>query len=390
MDLQDKVLDKFMKQMNKGGDVIVPSSSPTSTLLRIPFGNTILDVATGGGAPQGKIIRFYGPLSSGKTQNALKIYAVNQHRCRFCWNTKETCTCGNKYRMFRLAFIDLENSWSPQWASSNGILINEDPADPNILVSVPETGEQAMDIVDSLIRLRLANIIIFDSVAQAVPSVELTKSIQDFAGGKVGAHSLVVNAAMRKWQHGLNTRMEQYAPLVVLINQVRETLDQYNPETTPGGRGQGFASALDIRFQRLKYRTDKGVTKGLAEFAPDKGSPVAQLQRFLVAKSKICPSGRVGEFWMWQAKDGDRSPGDIVYGSSLFQYAKHFGVIVKQAGEYIIVETGETLGSKIDSAIEYLEKHPDTQNQVSEFIREAAKDGKGRSSGLDESSEEDS
>lgn len=371
----ERKLASFLEAVNKEGSVLVPADQHkgTGSSIRAPFGNLLLDVASGGGLPPGKIVRIFGMQSSGKTQIALRLFKNNQHRCRRCWLEKQTCACEGNFTPFRLAYINLENIWDKDWIEKNGIVIDDEYK--NVLVSEPESGEQAVDIVDSLIRTRLASIIIVDSLAALVPSIELEKSATDFIGGQVGAHARIVNAAMRKWVNALIDRKSEentLPPLVICINQIRQTLDQYNPEVTPGGKGQAFASSFDLRVDRLKYKTDKGKVKGLNENAPDLGEPVAQRVRFHIPKSRISSSGSVGEFWIWQKKDSlsNKNVGDLDYDTSLIDYALRYKVVSKDK-EYVTCD-GEVMGKSKEVLADYLKSNPATVERIIELIRQKA------------------
>lgn len=379
--MTDKKLKGILEKLNKDGLVVFPAETPAEfKVKKIPFGNMLLDVVTRGGAPQGRLIRIFGPYSAGKTQIALNIYKANLNRCHNCWELDKDHK-GNKncWEPFRLGYVDLENSYDPSWLEKLGIPVNPDPDNPNIYKVVPNSGEQAVDVVDVMIRTRMVSVLIIDSLAAMLPSIEAEKEAQESIGGQMGIAAKLLNSGMRKWTHGLisSPGEETKAPLIVCINQIRETMDQYSPETTPGGQGQVFASSLDIRLERKSYRTDKGKVKGLGENAPDKGNPVAQLVRFQILKSKISPSGRVGEFWIWQADDPTMpgyGPGMVAYGASLMEYATRFGVIEKKEGEYVTSD-GETLGSKKDEAEEKLFNDLSLQERVIELIRERILNG---------------
>lgn len=344
--MSDTSIEDIMAALNKNGAVIQQSEIPGQIKeKKIPFGNLMLDVASNGGLPSGKIVRFIGHYSSGKSQVALRLFAHNQDRCHNCWEPKETHTC-KKFVNFKLAYVDLENVYSPEWSSKNGIKITKE--NNPVYRVIPESGEHAVDIVDTLIRSRSVSVIIIDSLAAMVPSIELEKSVQDFVGGQVGAHAKIVNAAMRKWVHAsLVSDSTTPPPLVICINQIRQTTNQYAPESTPGGLGQGFASVFDLRLERKKYMTDKGKIKGLSEFGQDAGEPVAQLVQYKIPKSRICSSGAIGEFWIWQKDDTStgKKVGDIAYGSALYEYAVRYGAIKKVRKSYVVVDTGEEIGT---------------------------------------------
>ena len=363
----DKKTQAILDLLNKNGNVILPAKSG-SNIKKIPSGNLYIDIATKGGFPQGKIIRIIGNLSASKTQTCLRFFATNQNRCHNCWDDKPVCKCG-KYEPFKMVYVDLENTLDPQWAEMNGVVIDEE--NPRFFRVTPQSGEQAVDVIDALIRKRFASVIIVDSLAALVPTIELEKASQEGVGGQVGIHARIINSAMRKWINALISDGDAPAPIVICINQIRLTTDTYNPETTPGGKGQGFASSLDIRLERKKFLTNKGKTKTLGDKNSEHGENVAQLVQFHIPKSKISPPGASGEYWIFHDNYPEMGKviGDYDYGPSLMEYALRYGVITKVKSEYIVADTGQVLGTKKDEVGEAIQKDRQLLAELSEKIR---------------------
>ncbi|HEY3398560.1 MAG TPA: recombinase RecA [Armatimonadota bacterium] len=287
----------------------------------IPTGSLTLDIALGvGGLPKGRIVEIYGQEGSGKTTLAQHIIA-------------ETQKMGGV-----AAFIDAEHAFNREYAENLGINLDE------LLVSQPDTGEQALDICDTLVRSGAVDCIVIDSVAALVPSAELQGDMGDT---HVGLQARLMSQALRKLAGNVSTA----GTLVVFINQIREKIGVMfgNPETTPGGRALKFWSSVRLELQRRA--TIKSGTDIL-------GSRV----NVKVVKNKVAPPFRNAEF-------------DIIFGRGFSQE----GCIIDEATNLNITErTGswysygsERLGQGRENAVQFILDHPEVARDLENQVRAA-------------------
>lgn len=310
------------KQFGKGS-VMKLGQDAVVNVPAIPTGSLTLDVALGvGGVPRGRVIEIFGPESSGKTTVALHIIAEAQKRGGFA------------------AFIDAEHALDPQYATNLGVNLDE------LLVSQPDTGEQALEIAEALVRSNAIDVLVIDSVAALVPRAEIEGEMGD---SHVGLQARLMSQALRK----LSGVISKSKTSAVFINQIREKVGVMfgNPEVTPGGRALKFYSSvrLDVRrIESLKAGSDQ---------------IIGNRTKVKVVKNKVAPPFKVAEF-------------DILYGKgvsfegSLIDLGLDHNVISKSGAWYSYGE--ERLGQGRENVREYLIENPDMRNEIENKVREAA------------------
>lgn len=309
---RDKTLDMTLQQIQKRhglGAIMKMSERTTLRMESIPTGALSLDIALGiGGVPRGRVTEIYGPESSGKTTLALHIVAEAQKAGGVC------------------AFIDAEHALDPVYASAIGVDID------NLLISQPDTGEQALDIADQLIRSGAIDVIVVDSVAALTPRAELEGEMGD---SHVGLQARLMSQAMRK----LTANLNKSRTTCVFINQLREKVGVMfgSPETTPGGRALKFYSSV-----RLDVRRIEAIKNGT--------EMVGNRTRAKVAKNKCAPPFRLAEF------DIMYSQGISLEGSLLDVGVDH-GVVNKSGAWYTF--EGEKLGQGKENAKLHLQENPE-------------------------------
>ncbi|MBP3816460.1 MAG: recombinase RecA [Firmicutes bacterium] len=314
----ESALAQIQKQFGQGAIMKMGEGADIQDLEVISTGSTSLDIATGvGGVPKGRIIEIYGPESSGKTTLTLHIVAEAQKK-------------GGK-----AAFIDAEHALDPIYARNLGVKVDE------LLVSQPDTGEQALEICDMLARSGALDVIVVDSVAALVPKAEIQGDIGD---AHVGLQARLMSQALRKLAGTVN----RSNTCIIFINQLREKVGVMfgNPETTTGGRALKFYSTM--RFDVRRVETIK------------KGENVlGNRTRVKVVKNKVAPPFKKAEF-------------DIMYGTGISKS----GDIVDCATEADIIEKsgswysylGERIGQGRENVKLYLEEHPDLMNEIEEKL----------------------
>lgn len=319
----DMALKSIEKDFGKGSIMRLGEASARMNVEVIPTGALPLDIALGlGGIPRGRIIEVYGPESSGKTTVALHMIAEAQKMDGYA------------------AFIDAEHALDPVYAKALGVDVD------NLLISQPDTGEQALEIADALVRSGAIDIIVIDSVAALVPRAEIDGDMGD---SHVGLHARLMSQALRK----LTGVISKSKTCMVFINQIREKVGVMfgSPETTTGGRALKFYSTirLDIRkSEPLKNGTDI----------------VGNKTRVKVVKNKIAPPFKQVEF-------------DIMYGQGISHEGclVDLGVtmdIVDKSGAWFSYE-GTRLGQGRENAKEYLKTNPEVAKEIDGKIREKAK-----------------
>lgn len=312
------VLSKIEKQYGEGS-VMILGDDVKLDIDAIPTGSLALDIALGiGGIPKGRIIEVYGPESSGKTTLALHMLAEAQ---------KMDGTG---------AFIDAEHALDPGYAKNLGVDVE------NLIISQPDTGEQALEITEALVRSNAVDLIIIDSVAALVPKAEIDG---DMGAAQIGLQARLMSQALRKLTGAIN----KSKCTVVFINQLREKVGIMfgNPETTTGGRALKFYSSV-----RLDIRKSENIKKG--------DEIIGNRVRVKVVKNKIAPPFRQAEF-------------DIMYGKGISSVGNILDVaaeadIVKKAGAWYSYGE-ERLGQGRENAKDFLEENPDILKEIDNKVR---------------------
>jgi recombination protein RecA len=315
----DAALAQIEKQFGKGSIMKLGEASAKMQVEVIPTGSLALDIALGvGGVPRGRVIEVYGPESSGKTTVSLHMIAESQKM-------------GGS-----AAFVDAEHALDPIYAKALGVDID------NLLVSQPDTGEQALEICEALVRSGAIDIIVVDSVAALVPRAEIEGEMGD---SHVGLHARLMSQALRK----LTGAISKSRTTVVFINQIREKVGVMfgNPETTTGGRALKFYSSI-----RLEVRRVETLKQGQ--------EMVGNRTRVKVVKNKVAPPFKQADF-------------DIMYGEgisregSIIDVAAEFDIISKSGAWYSY--EGERLGQGRENVKEFLKQNPAIANEVEQKIR---------------------
>ncbi len=319
---KDKALDaallQIQKQFGKGAIMKLGDDNALTDIQAISTGSITLDVATGiGGVPRGRIIEIYGPESSGKTTLTLHIIAEAQKT-------------GGK-----AAFIDAEHALDPEYAKNLGVDINE------LLVSQPDTGEQALEICEMLVRSGALDVVVIDSVAALVPKAEIQGEMGD---SHVGLQARLMSQALRKLAGAIN----KSRTAVVFINQLREKVGVMfgNPETTTGGRALKFYSTM-----RMDVRRIESIKSG--------DSVLGNRTRVKIVKNKVAPPFRQAEFDIMYG-EGISKPGDIL------DCAVENG-IVEKAGSWYSFD-GERIGQGRENVKTYLQSNPDIMDKIEGLI----------------------
>lgn len=320
---KDKALEQVMaeieKQFGKGAIMKLGSDSHIE-IETTPSGSLALDVALGvGGFPKGRIIEVFGPESSGKTTIALQAVAEVQKK-------------GG-----RAAFIDAEHALDPVYAKNLGVNIEE------LLLSQPDTGEQALEICEALVRSNAVSIVVIDSVAALVPQAEIEGEMGD---SHVGLQARLMSQALRK----LGGIINKTNTTAIFINQLREKVGIMfgNPETTPGGRALKFYASV-----RLDVRRGEQIKLG--------DSVIGNRTNIKVVKNKVAPPFKTAVV-------------DIMYGEGvshegeLIDIASELGIIEKSGAWYAY--NGEKIGQGKENAKIFLKNNPEIASQVESLIRE--------------------
>ena len=321
-DDKKKAIETAMAQIEKmygKGSIMRFGDRGELNVEYIPTGSLALDVALGiGGLPRGRIVEVYGPESSGKTTLALHVVAEAQKR-------------GGE-----VAFVDAEHALDPMYARALGVNVEE------MLISQPDTGEQALEITEALVRSGAIDVIVVDSVAALVPRAEIEGEMGD---SYVGLHARLMSQALRK----LTGAIGKTNTVVIFINQLREKVGVMygNPEVTTGGRALKFYSSIRIDVRRIE------ALKNGTEI-------IGNRTRAKVVKNKMAPPFREAEF-------------DIMYGEGIARMGElvDLGVkldLVQKAGSWFSM--GETrIGQGRDAAKKYLVDNPDIAAQLEADIR---------------------
>lgn len=321
---KQKALDQAFKNIEKKygkGAIMKMGEAPRVSVSAIPTGAVNLDIALGiGGIPRGRVVEIFGPESSGKTTLALHIVAEDQ---------KQDQTC---------AFIDAEHALDAEYAENLGVDID------NLILSQPDTGEQGLDIAESLVRSGAVDLIVIDSVAALVPRAEIEGEMGD---SHVGLQARLMSQALRR----LTGVIAKSNTTVIFINQLREKVGVMfgSPETTPGGRALKFYSSVRLDIRRIKT-----ITQG--------DNSIGSRTRVKVVKNKVAPPFKVVEF-------------DIMYGKGISKS----GVLLDTAVDMDIVDKAgswfsykdEKLGQGRENVKDYLEENPELMAEIDAEVRKS-------------------
>ncbi len=317
----ESALAQIERQFGKGSIMKLGADSPAMDIEATSTGSLGLDIALGiGGLPKGRIIEIYGPESSGKTTLTLHVVAEEQKKGGVC------------------AFVDAEHALDPQYAKKLGVDLNE------LLISQPDTGEQALEIVDTLVRSGAVSLVVIDSVAALVPKSEIEGDMGDM---QMGSQARLMSQAMRK----LTASIGRSNCMVIFINQIRMKIGVMfgSPETTTGGNALKFYASVRLDIRRI------GAIK-------EREDVVGNTTRVKVVKNKVAPPFKQVEF-------------DIMYGEGISKTGELLDIGVK-AG--IVEKSGswysygdERIGQGRENAKVFLKANPAIANELEEKIRAA-------------------
>ncbi len=317
----EQVLGQIEKQYGKGAIMKLGAGSADINLEVIPTGCMALDLALGvGGVPRGRIVEIYGPESSGKTTVALHVIAETQKKGGIA------------------AFIDAEHALDPSYAQKLGVNLED------LYVSQPDTGEQALDITESLVKSGAVDVIVIDSVAALTPKAEIEGEMGD---SHVGLQARLMSQALRKLT-GITNKSKT---CVIFINQLREKVGVMfgNPETTPGGKALKFYASVRIDVRK-------------ADALKDGDGLYGNRTKAKIVKNKLAPPFKTAEF-------------DIIYGHGISQegclvdLGVQFGVMEKSGAWFSY--NGEKVAQGREKAKEYLANNPEIMAEIDQKIRVA-------------------
>ena len=318
-----KALEVAMSQIEKQfgkGSVMKLGEYKAMEVEAIPTGALSLDIALGiGGVPRGRIIEVFGPESSGKTTLALHIIAEAQKM-------------GGE-----AAFIDAEHALDPVYARKLGVDID------NLIVSQPDTGEQALEITEALVRSGALDVVVVDSVAALVPKAEIDGEMGD---SHMGLQARLMSQALRKLAGAIN----KSKTVLIFINQLREKIGVMfgNPETTTGGRALKFYASVRMDIRKT-------------EMMKQDGQVIGNRVRVKVIKNKVAPPFREAEF-------------DVLYGKGISKVGNILDMavnldIVEKSGEWFSYN-GQRISQGRENAKRYLEEHPDIMDEIEKKVRD--------------------
>jgi recombination protein RecA len=320
-----KALEMALAQIDKQygkGSIMKMGEKGTMAIEVIPTGALSLDLALGvGGLPRGRVIEVFGPESSGKSTLAMHVVAEAQRNGGIC------------------AYIDAEHAMDPVYARAIGVDVDE------LLISQPDTGEQALEIADMLVRSGALDVVVIDSVAALTPKAEIEGEMGDT---HVGLQARLMSQALRK----LTANLNRSNTIMIFINQLREKIGVMfgSPETTPGGRALKFYSSVRLDIRRIESIKDGAEITG-------------SRTRVKVVKNKVAPPFKQAEF-------------DIMYGKGISREGSLLDMavdmaIVKKSGAWFTYD-GEQLGQGRENAKNYLAANPEVMVEISDRVRTQA------------------
>ena len=315
----DAAIAKLEKDFGKGAVMKLGESGAHVNVETVPTGCLSLDLALGlGGVPKGRVIEVYGPESSGKTTIALHMIAEVQKRGGIA------------------GFVDAEHALDPVYAKNIGVDIDE------LYISQPDSGDQALEIAETMVRSGAIDIIVIDSVAALVPKQEIEGDMGD---SHVGLQARLMSQALRK----LTPVISKSNCIVIFINQLREKVGVMfgSPETTTGGRALKFYASVRMDVRRI-------------ETLKQSGEMVGNRTRIKIVKNKIAPPFKEAEFDIMFGKGVSKS-GDILDLASGID-------VVKKSGSWYAYE-GEKIGQGRENAKSYLESHPEMMDEIEQKVR---------------------
>lgn len=315
----DAAISNIEKQFGKGSIMKLGESNVNLNVESIPTGSLSLDIALGlGGVPRGRVVEIYGPESSGKTTVALHMVAEVQKRGGIA------------------GFIDAEHALDPVYAKNIGVDID------NLYISQPDSGEQALEITETMVRSGAVDIIIVDSVAALVPKAEIDGDMGD---SHVGLQARLMSQALRK----LTPVVSKNNCVVIFINQLREKVGVMfgNPETTTGGRALKFYASVRMDVRRI-------------ETLKQGGEVIGNRTRVKVVKNKVAPPFKEAEFDIMFGK-GISAVGDIL------DLAANVGIVQKSGAWFAYNEN--KIGQGRENAKQFLTEHPDMLAEIDEKVR---------------------
>ena len=316
----DAALLQIEKQYGKGAVMKLGDPSVQMNIETIPTGSLSLDIALGlGGIPKGRIIEIYGPESSGKTTVTLHMIAEVQKRGGIA------------------GFIDAEHALDPVYAKNIGVDID------NLYISQPDSGEQALEIAETMVRSGAIDIVVIDSVAALVPKAEIDGDMGD---SHVGLHARLMSQALRK----LTAVISKSNCAVIFINQLREKVGVMfgNPETTTGGRALKFYASVRMDVRRI-------------ESLKQSGEVIGNRTRIRIVKNKIAPPFKEAEFDIMFGKG-------ISYAGDVLDLAAKVDIVNKSGAWYNY--GGNKIGQGRENAKNYLLAHPEVLSEIDRKVRE--------------------
>ena len=336
-DTKKQSLDNALKQIEKEygeGSIMKLGSKEAVDVPSISTGSFNLDKALGiGGLPKGRVVEIYGPESSGKTTLTL-------HVIRECQKAGGTA-----------AFIDAEHALDPEWAKRIGVDIDE------LLISQPDSGEEALQVTEKLIESSALDIIVVDSVAALVPEAELKGEIGD---SHVGLQARMMSGALRR----ITGKVKKSKTLVIFINQLRMKIGVMfgNPETTPGGMSLKFYSSVRLDIRKSQY------IKEAIPIAPDSAKtveePIGTETKVKVVKNKLAAPFKVVTFQLLYGNSPTSKTVGINRIGEILDYATSKGIVEKSGSWYSY--KGEKIGQGINKVTEYLEENPKVFKEIEE------------------------